>query len=188
MLADTVVNVIVRRNLSDAEKKRSAKWRRAVATVDWLATQMPGDSHFQIYGFAESAGPVLSGTRGEWLEAADREQMSQAMDALGQVVPEGGTNLEAAFRTIAGLRPGPDNVLLITDGLPTQGSRKSRKGTVSGRERLRLFDRAVDALPRGVPVNVVLFPMEGDPMASSAFWKLSLATRGAFLSPPEDWP
>ena len=38
-----------------------------------------------------------------------------------------------------------------------------------GKERLRLFDRALDELPRGVPVNVILFPMEGDPMAAPRF-------------------
>jgi hypothetical protein len=30
--------------------------------------------------------------------------------------------------------------------------------------------------------------MEGDPMAASAFWKLAIATRGAFLAPSKDWP
>ena len=145
-------------------------------------------AHYQVYGFAESAEPVLAGTRGKWLEAADAEELGRAISALGRIVPEGGTNLEAAFRAISGLRPGPDNVILITDGLPTQGSRKSNRGTVSGKERLRIFDRAVDALPRSIPLNVVLFHMEGDPMAASVFWKLSLATRGSFLSPSEDWP
>ena len=59
---------------------------------------------------------------------------------------------------------------------------------MSGRDRLRLFDAALDALPRGVPVNTVLFPMEGDPMAAAAFWKLAMATRGSFLTPSSDWP
>jgi hypothetical protein len=37
-------------------------------------------------------------------------------------------------------------------------------------------------------VNVILLPMEGDPMAASAFWRLAQLTRGSFLSPAEDWP
>ncbi len=40
----------------------------------------------------------------------------------------------------------------------------------------------------GVPVNVILFPMEGDPMAASSYWKLAMRSGGSFLSPPEDWP
>jgi hypothetical protein len=48
--------------------------------------------------------------------------------------------------------------------------------------------RAVNQLPRSIPVNVILFPMEGDPMAASLYWKLAEATAGAFLSPSKDWP
>lgn len=188
MLADTVVNVVVRRNLSDGEKRKSAKWRRAVATVDWIATQMPEKAHFQIYSFADATEPVLEGTRGQWLEAADRARVNQAITALRQTVPGGGTNLEGAFAAIGGLRPRPDNVVLLVDGLPTRGQSEPRGSTISPDKRLRLFDRATDSLPRSIPLNVVLFPMEGDPMAPSAYWRLALATRGSFLSPPEDWP
>ena len=42
--------------------------------------------------------------------------------------------------------------------------------------------------PRGVPVNTILFPMEGAPMAASAYWKLAMATRGSYLAPASDWP
>jgi hypothetical protein len=30
--------------------------------------------------------------------------------------------------------------------------------------------------------------MEGDPEASSLFWKLAQRTNGAFFSPSKDWP
>jgi hypothetical protein len=46
----------------------------------------------------------------------------------------------------------------------------------------------VRGLPAGIPVNVILFPMEGDPVAASAFWKLAQATGGSFMSLSEDWP
>jgi len=39
-----------------------------------------------------------------------------------------------------------------------------------------------------VPVNVIMFPMEGDPMAAAAFWNLARTSGGAFLSPSRDWP
>ena len=55
MLDQTVVNVVRRRHLSDAEKRRSAKWQRAVLTVDWLTTRIPATSQFQIYTFASCA-------------------------------------------------------------------------------------------------------------------------------------
>ena len=110
------------------------------------------------------------------------------MAKLQGTAPEGGTSLEAAFAAAAALNPPPDNILLITDGLPTQGPTPPKGRTVSGRDRLRLFDRAIRALPRGVPVNILLYPMEGDPMAAPVFWKLAIATRGSFLTPSKDWP
>jgi hypothetical protein len=86
------------------------------------------------------------------------------------------------------MNPPPDNIMLITDGLPTQGARPPSRRTVSGRERLRHFDDALDELPRGVPVNVVLYPMEGDPLAMSAFWRLAMASRGSLMTPSTAWP
>ena len=77
----------------------------------------------------------------------------------------------------------PDNLYLITDGLPTQGGKATRGGTVTSAQRAALFRDAVDKLPRGVPINIILEPMEGDPIAASAFWRLAVATRGAFLAP-----
>ncbi|RLA57520.1 MAG: hypothetical protein DRR04_12705 [Gammaproteobacteria bacterium] len=86
------------------------------------------------------------------------------------------------------LSPSPDNIFLITDGLPTQGINPPRGNKVSGKERLKLYRQAVRALPKGVPVNIILAPMEGDPMAASEFWQLAQISGGSFLSPSKDWP
>ena len=48
MLGATIVNVIRRRNLPEEVRIRSPKWQQAVSTVDWLTTQFPRDSRFQI--------------------------------------------------------------------------------------------------------------------------------------------
>jgi hypothetical protein len=37
-------------------------------------------------------------------------------------------------------------------------------------------------------VNVVLSPMEGDPLAASEFWKLAQSSGGSFMAPAKDWP
>jgi hypothetical protein len=156
--------------------------------VDWLTTQIPRDAQFQIYVFNTTARPLLPGTDGAWLAAKDGTSLGQAVANLRGTAPEGGTSLEAAFATAAGMRPPPDNIIVLTDGLPTQGLTPPRGRIVSGGDRLKLFDRAIRALPRGVPVNVLLFPMEGDPMAAPAFWKLAIVTQGSFLTPSKDWP
>jgi len=84
--------------------------------------------------------------------------------------------------------PRPDNILLITDGLPTQGTGKSSHKVVTGEKRVKFYERAVKLLPANIPVNTILFPMEGDPMAAVLFWKLAVDTHGSFLTPTRDWP
>ena len=124
MLDDTIVNIIRRRNLPDTEKIRAEKWRQAVATVDWLTTQIPRTSKFQIYTFSDRPRAVLPDTAGQWLDGGDRTVLDRAVAALRQVVPDGGTNLYHALTVITGLNPRPDNVILLVDGLPTMGAGK----------------------------------------------------------------
>ena len=96
--------------------------------------------------------------------------------------------MEGVFRALQAMSPAPDNIFLITDGLPTQGSAPPRGSKVSGKQRQKLFRDAIKLLPRGVPVNIILGPMEGDPMAASEFWQLAQVSKGAFMSPSKDWP
>ncbi len=188
MLGDDVVNVVRRRNLADPMKLRSRKWRQAVATVDWITTQFPRDASFQIYGFSAKATPIVPGTDGQWLDAGSREVLDGAVQNLRKVVPAGGTNLFQGLSVISALRPPPDNVYLLVDGLPTLGKRPPSRTTISAKDRLRLFDEATRELSGRIPINIILFPMEGDPIAPSAFWKLAMATDGAFVTPSSDWP
>ncbi len=188
MLAETIVNIIRLRNLPEARRLTTEKWRRAVATVDWLSTQIPPESRFQIYTFNDAVRAVLKDSDKTWLEAGDVQRLDQAVQALRNTAPGGGTNLYQAFAAIARMQPLPDNVYLLTDSLPTQGKGPPQTGKVSGKRRARLFEQAVAALPPRVPLNIILFPMEGDPFAASAFWKLAVYTRGSFINPSRDWP
>lgn len=190
MLDNTIINIIRRRNLSDEQKLRSEKWQRALRTVEWLTTQFPVGAQFQILTFNVEAQPALAGTEGQWLDLGERgERVVEAVTALRKVVPADGTRLHAAFDALAAMRPLPDNVYLIIDSLPTQGRNPaSRLDTVSSRERENFFQQAVRELPVGVPINVIMFPMEGDPLAPSEYWKLAMMTGGSYISPAEDWP
>jgi hypothetical protein len=188
MLAEELVNIIRLRNMNDSVKRQAAKWRRAVNTVSWLTAQLPVSSQYQIYTFNTVSEPLLAGTEGSWLDVSDNERLNEAVAALDKIVPSGGTSLENAVTAAIGMMPMPDNIFLITDGLPTQGASPPRGNKVNGQERMRLFERAIGQLPKSIPVNVILAPMEGDPMAASAFWQLAQITSGSFLSPAEDWP
>jgi hypothetical protein len=188
MLDDTIVNVIRRRNMDETRKRAAPKWQRAVRTVEWLSAQLPLDASFQIYGF-DTATESLVPDRGDaWIPLAEGRELNAALDGLRRKVPEGGTSLINLFTAIRALDPLPDNVYLVVDSLPTQGTRSPRGNTVSGRERLELFGEAVRQLPGNIPINVILFPMEGDPMASAAFWNLARSSGGSFLAPSRDWP
>ncbi len=188
MLAETLVNVIRTRNLPERERLRSRKWRQAVDTVGWITAQIPASSKFQIYVFNDRARALLEGSEGRWLEAGDARRVNAALDALRQLVPDKGSSLARGFQALSALKPRPDNIFLITDALPTQGRSRPSSGTVSPEKRFRLFQQAMEDLPGGVPVNVVLLPLEGDPEAASAYWKLAMRTGGTLLSPSVDWP
>ncbi|HXV77163.1 MAG TPA: hypothetical protein VD788_12670 [Candidatus Polarisedimenticolaceae bacterium] len=188
MLDETIVNVIRRRNLPDETKIRADKWQRAVRSVDWLTTQIPADSQFQLYTFNSRLTAVLPDSAGRWLDGGSRDDLDRAVAALRGVVPRDGTNLEAGLAVLDQLRPAPDNLILLVDGLPTLGRGSSERGMVSGKQRMRLFERAVAKLSPRLPVNVILLPMDGDPMAASAFWRLAVTSGGSLINPAEDWP
>jgi hypothetical protein len=189
MLDETVVNVLRMRNMSDARKMMSDKWRRTLSTVDWLAAQLPLESQFQIYAFNTRTWALLDGSEGKWLKSNDPNAMSDALASLRKIIPNEGTSIENAITALNALSPRPDNVIMVTDGLPTQGaSAPLIRKTVDGDARLKLFERAFAKYPRQVPFNVILMPMEGDPMAPSAFWVAARETGGSFMSPSKDWP
>jgi len=188
MLDETIVGAIRRRNLPESVRRASPKWRHVVSSVDWLMTQIPPSSRFQIFMFNEKAVPVIPGTEKEWLKGGDVGRLDQAVDLLKQIVPQKGTNLFRAFESVRGMEPLPDNVFLLTDGLPTLGAGRAWSNRVSGEKRLDLFEEAVRTLPSRVPINIFLYPMEGDPSAASAYWRLAVMTRGSFFCPSKDWP
>jgi hypothetical protein len=188
MLDRYIANVLLVRNLSPARQRQAAKWRQAAATVDWILSSIPKDSKFQVYVFDVTARPLIEGTKGEWLDVADDKRVGEARRRLREVTPGGGTSLYQALAVPMRLRPPPDNVFLLVDGLPTQGERSSAQDTVSGDRRLDYFDQAVGQLPRQVEVNVILYPMEGDPEGAAAYWKLAFDSGGVMMSPSEDWP
>ncbi len=188
MLDSSLVNIIRKRNMSQESKRLSAKWIRAVRTVEWLIAKLPADAQFQLYVFNTEVEALVATTKEQWLEVSDSEKLDLIVKELKQIVPNGGTSLIKAFAEVKRFRPLPDNILLLTDGLPTQGLSAGNKTKVSGEEREALFFEAVNVLPQGIPINVLLWPMEGDPIAASAFWKLAHYTSGSFMSPSVDWP
>lgn len=188
MLADTVVNALRRRNMDDVQKQKSAKWQWSLRTLEWLLAQLPPSSRFQVYVFNNQAQAMLAGTEGEWLDASDSLALERVMESSDAFVPSEGTSLSKAIDVIAEFDSKPDNLFILTDGLPTLGNTPPKKYMVTGSQRRQHFETAIAKLPRGISVNTILFPMEGDPEAAALFWQLALDTKGAFIAPSRDWP
>jgi len=188
MLDDTIINIIRRRNMPIDEKLRAVKWRQVVASVDWLTAQFLPGSEFQMYMFNNEVEPIIKGSEGVWLKADDATQLDEAMRVLRRTAPEGGTNMKAAMNIVLSMTPPPDNIILLVDGLPTMDGPTSKSKTVSGAERRRLFSNALRELPSNIPVNIFLYPLEGDFEAPFLYWLLAYRSGGSLISVSKDWP
>jgi hypothetical protein len=96
--------------------------------------------------------------------------------------------MRAAYEVASKLSPRPDNIILFADGLPTMDAATTNAKTVTGSQRMQMHVSASRELPRGVPVNVFLYPLEGDYEAAYAYWVLAHNSGGSFISVSRDWP
>ncbi len=188
MVDDNIVNIVRSKFLVPEEKRKADKWRWALSVFNWLTAHLPPGSHYQVMGFNDETILALGNRGKSWLPVNDKKTLEQAVQAVAQWIPENGTNLEKAFQAVDELSVWPDSIYLITDSLPTQAVTFLKRDTVSGEKRLDYFQDAVARLKQHVVVNVILLPIEGDPLAPAAFWRLATSTGGRFLAPPRDWP
>ncbi len=188
MLDRKIVDIVRRKVLGADARRQAPKWQKALATVEWLIANLAPQSSIQLAHFNTSAS-MLGGEKGKgWIPVTDFDKIDALLSELKQVAPLGGTNLEDPFLKARTLTPQPDNIVLITDGLPTQSKQSRRSSTIDGAARVKLYERAIKNLPAGVPVNTVLFPIEGDPLAAALYWKLAVDSGGSFFTPTRDWP
>ena len=153
-----------------------------------MSAQLPANSQFQVYGFNTKARAVIGDTHGKWLDSNDPRVINNMLSATRAIVPGDGTSLVNAFLAIRTINPQPDQIILITDGLPTQGSVPPSRKFINVREREKLFDDAVKTVTRDQPIDVVLLPMKGDLLAAHAYWRLARKTGGSYVIPSRDWP
>ena len=188
MLDESIVNIILLRNRDPASQRAAAKWQRGIKTAKWLIANLPQNSKFQLQIFNTSARTAATAKQGDWLSTSSTDDINAVVKALAKTTPQGGTSLYNAFQAARRMKPKPDNIILITDGLPTQGRSKPSGTTVTAQQRLNHFNRAIKNLGNSIPVNTILLPMEGDVYAAAAYWQLAVNTRGSFLTPARDWP
>ena len=188
MLDEKIVNILRRRNMKGNQRTDSKKWQQATSTVEWISARFPYTSKYQIITFNENCKSLSKDGNLRWLSTSDTDQLEKIVRKMSKINPEGGTNLYKAFLTANKLIPPPDNIYLITDGLPTLGRIQNSEVNITGKKRLELFNEATNILSKNIPINVILLPMEGDPLAAWAYWGIASVTNGSFLSPAGDWP
>ena len=188
MLDETIVNIIRRRNMADELKLQAPKWQRTQAIAQWLVANLPLTSDIQVLTFNTEVKAANGGEINAWYEASNRADLALLVQGINKSVPAHGTNMANVFAAAMDMRPRPDNIYLVTDGLPTIGKGSSKSGTVTGVERYKLFWKAVDEILPGIRINTFLLPLEGDPYAAGSFWGLARSTRGSLITPARDWP
>jgi hypothetical protein len=188
MMDEDVAKVIKLRNQPEPMRRAALKWRRSLDIVEWISAQFPDNGKFQVFAYSTKSKPVYAAGGTEWLEANDPRAINNVLQAARSITPGDGTSLVNAFLSIRTMNPKPDQIILVTDSLPTQGSVPPSRKFVNGREREKLFDDAVKVLEKDTPMDIVMLPMKGDPLAAHAYWRLARRTSGSYVIPSRDWP
>jgi len=198
MTNEKLIDIIKTKSSSKKDKQQAKKWIRTKKIVGWLLARLPKYSDIVVVTFSEKARTL--GKQG-WMKASDPSSLPAILSDLNELIPEGGTNLQAGLQMVN--KYTPSNLYLITDGLPTKGessykslnpfascsSLSGSSNTISGECRIKLFQQTIKESARsGIQVNVLLLPVEGDPDAINQYWYWSALTGGLVISPANNWP
>ncbi len=198
MTDETLLDIIKRKNGAVADKKRGPKWLRTRKTVRWLLARVPKSSQLAVISYNASVKSLGSAS---WQKVDTSATLSALYKELDTLIPEGATNLQKGLQAVAGR--GATDLYVITDGLPTTGESRyaslnpfarcssllGRSSTISGECRVKLFRQTIqDSGLRGVKVNVILLPIEGDPDAVNEYWAWAAQSGGLVISPAVNWP
>ena len=210
MLHSSLVEIVRLRVSAPALKRNAEKWSAAREAARWAYRQLPDGTRFQFFTYAGDVRDIAGAApqaqqRVSWQVKGNPGADAKAVDAaLAQAMPDGPTNLKQVFETAAKLVPRPRQVLILTDGYPTvpgnrrlgslRGCPTPRKGAtpvLSPRCREAVYLDAVEVVNKrlaGVPVDVILFPLDGDANAVRGYWLLSALSGGRMLTPAKGWP
>lgn len=198
MTDEALIEVIKNKVGSDAQKRAGAKWQRTLRILNWLLARLPNNSQVSVVAFNDS-----STTLGKSINNQNNPQdLNQIARQASLLVPTEGTNLQQGLMSIASIMPNMTDLYVITDGLPTyvnanSGFNESRscrpikgkQATITGECRVNTFGHTMRANPLpGVSTNIILLPLEGDPMSPAFYWSWADSTRGTIIAPARTWP
>ena len=210
MLSKTLVEII-RLRASPVNVQRNAdKWRSARSTAMWVVDRIPEGASYKVLVYNDKVGDVhgklySKNQKPSWEIKPDPNITTTQLNVrLTQLTPLGPTDLKSALEIATNLEPRPLQLILITDGFPTlPGTSRLHRlagcpSVVTGRVPLltptcreSVFENAIGATRRGlrgIRIDVVLFPLEGDSNAVEGYWQLARRHGGRMLSPVPGWP
>ena len=135
MLDETILNVLRRRNMSSEQKKSSPKWRRAIATVDWLATQLPLDADFQVFTFNQQVRSLVGDPSLDWHKMEDGEPLNEAIEKLDSFIQEERDQPRGIDDAPPRTFPLFQTTFTLSLMACLRGSSEPRSATVSGKRR-----------------------------------------------------
>ena len=200
MTDEKLIDIIKRKTQAEENIKKGPKWQRTIKIVKWLLARLPNDSRVAVVRFSDNS-KIL----GEkiWYDNNSKD-LSSLYSEVNRVIPKNATNLHVAFKAISQMKNKPDEIFLITDGLPTIGNKNTNTSffsncnsiignekKISGKCREKLFLSSINeakSVISNIKINVILLPLEGDPGASKNFWKLAAQNKGLLFVPSKDWP
>jgi len=188
MLDDTVEGATARIGDPPEEKREAPKWKRVKAGLKWLIANLDKDTNYKILFFNTEVFPLEIGSGLDWFKLSDREMTAKVLEAIDEVVPEGGANLERAFTRASSMQIVPDRVVLIIDSLPTRADSYEVPAALNDEDRIQMYRAARQALVLNAPVSTILYPLSGDPAAAVHYWRLADSTNGALVCPSRTWP
>ncbi len=169
------------------------KWVEVHKTVARIMRSLPDLEKYQVVTFSERPHFPLGGD-GKWLDYDPRTSADLVFQTLGDVKPDGGTNMysamEAAFRY---RKDGLDAIYLLSDGLPNLGEgvkpeevsglteleRGARLSAVIRKALKTDWNRELPDRPR-VHINTVGFFYES-PDVGAFLWALARENEGGFV-------
>lgn len=188
MLGDTIQDAVALLEEPEFKKRESAKWQRVVKSLEWMLANLGPEASFQVLLFNDETTPLLPSRGDAWIARTDRQGLQDVLTKLHTVVPGGSANLERAFTHVRYMETLPDSIILLTDGLPTTSDTSPNNGNTDDETRMQYLRHAVRQLPPRIPVNTILFPLDGDPGTAALYWELATDTRGSLVSPSASWP
>lgn len=188
MTADKIEDAMILAGKDEKERREGPKWKRVKLALKWLIANLKEGSNYKIIFFNRDLVPLQLDYGREWFDPMDNDLTVQVLNAIDDITPEDGANLERAFAMVNQLPIEPDRLVLICDGLPTLSDSYPGEGQVVYEDRVAMFRAAQKALNINLPVNTILYPLMPDPGSAVHFWRLADRTRGSLVSPSENWP